>query len=84
MSEWDGLGKFLIFLAVLFALMGALLIWMGKLPSLGGGSGWLGKLPGDILIKRDNFTFYFPLTTSVLISVVVSLLLYLLSLFLRR
>lgn len=84
MSEWDGLGKFLIFMGVIFAFMGAMLILMGKLPSLGGGSGWLGKLPGDILIKRDNFTFYFPLTTSVLISVVVSLLLYLLALLLRR
>ena len=84
MSEWDGLGKFFIFLGAIFALMGALLILTGKLPSLGGGSGWLGKLPGDILIKRDNFTFYFPLATSVLISVMVSLLLYLLSLFLRR
>jgi len=84
MSEWDGLGRFFIFLGDIFALMGALLILTGKLPSLGGGSGWLGKLPGDILIKRDNFTFYFPLATSVLISVMVSLLLYLLSLFLRR
>ena len=84
MSEWTGLGKFFIFLGVILPLIGALLILVGKLPSLGGGFGWLGKLPGDILIKRDNFTFYFPLTTSVLISVVVSLLLYLLSLFLRR
>jgi len=81
MSEWTGLGKFFIFLGVILALIGALLILVGKLPSLGGGFGWLGKLPGDILIKRDNFSFYFPLTTSVLISVVISLLL---SLLLRR
>lgn len=81
MSEWNGLGKFFIFLGVILALIGALLILVGKLPSLGGGFGWLGKLPGDILIKRDNFSFYLPLTTSVLISVVISLLL---SLLLRR
>jgi DUF2905 family protein len=81
MSEWDGLGKFLIFLGVILALIGALLILVSKQPSLGGGFGWLGKLPGDILIKRDNFSFYFPLTTSLLISVVISLLL---SLLLRR
>lgn len=84
MLEWNDLGKFFLFLGVVLALIGALLISVGKLPSLGGGFGWLGKLPGDILIKRDNFTFYFPLTTSVLISVLVSLLLYLLSLLLRR
>ena len=56
----------------------------GKLPSLGGGFGWLGRLPGDILIKRDHVSVYIPLTTSVLISVVASLLLYLLSLLLKR
>ena len=84
MSEWNSLGKIFIFLGVVLALIGALLTLVGKLPSLGNGLGWLGKLPGDILIKRDNFSFYFPLTTSVLISVVVTLLLYVLSLLLKR
>ncbi|MFH1783124.1 MAG: DUF2905 domain-containing protein [Candidatus Omnitrophota bacterium] len=40
---------------------------IGKIP-------WLGRLPGDILIKKDNFTFYFPLTTSILISVILTLI----------
>ena len=40
---------------------------------------FLGRLPGDILIKRDNFTFYFPVTTSLVISLVVTLILYLIS-----
>ncbi|HKW86494.1 MAG TPA: DUF2905 domain-containing protein [Nitrospiraceae bacterium] len=84
MSEWNSLGKIFIFLGVVLALIGALLTLVGKLPSLSNGLGWLGKLPGDILIKRDNFSFYFPLTTSVLISVVVTLLLYVLSLLLKR
>jgi uncharacterized protein HemY len=84
MSEWSSLGKIFIALGVVLVLMGALLTVVGRLPGLGGGFGWLGKLPGDILIKRDNVSFYFPLTTSVLISVVASLLLYLLSLLLRR
>lgn len=84
MSEWNSLGKIFIFLGVVLALIGALLTLVGKLPSLGNGLGWLGKLPGDILIKRDNFSFYFPLTTSVLVSVVVTLLLYVLSLLLKR
>ncbi|HYA27463.1 MAG TPA: DUF2905 domain-containing protein [Acidobacteriota bacterium] len=41
---------------------------------------WLGHLPGDISIQRDRFSFYFPLTTCIIISVVISLVLY----FLRR
>jgi uncharacterized protein HemY len=40
---------------------------------------FLGRLPGDIFIKRDNFIFYFPLTTSILISIILSFILYLIS-----
>lgn len=83
MPEWTHLGKVLAFLGVLLLLLGALFIAIGKLPNAGG-LGWLGKLPGDIFIKRDNFTFYFPLVTSLLISVVLSIVLYVLSTFLRR
>ena len=54
--------------------MGAVLVLAGRLP----GFGPIGKLPGDILIKRDNFTFYFPITTSILASVILSLLAWLL------
>jgi hypothetical protein len=50
--------------------MGAVLVLAGRLPGLGP----IGKLPGDILVKRDNFTFYFPITTSILASVILSLL----------
>ena len=55
-------------------LMGAVLVFAGRLP----GFGPIGKLPGDILIKRDTFTFYFPITTSILASVILSLLAWLL------
>lgn len=79
MPDWSALGKLLILAGGILALLGAFLTVMGKFPSLGSSFGWFGKLPGDILIKRDQFTVYFPFTTSVLISVVVSLLLYLLS-----
>ena len=48
------------------------------LPLKGGRVPWLGRLPGDIFIQRGNFSFYFPLTTSVLVSVLVSLLFFLL------
>ncbi|MDP6483343.1 MAG: DUF2905 domain-containing protein [Nitrospinota bacterium] len=56
--------------AVLFAL-GGLLTLDGKIP-------WLGRLPGDIHIKRENFQIYFPLGTGLVLSVVLSLLLSLL------
>lgn len=79
MPDWIGVGKTLILVGGILALLGALLTLFGKFPGMGSGFGWFGKLPGDILIKRDHFTVYFPLATSVLISVVVSLLLYLLS-----
>ena len=70
----NDLGKLLIFFGVFLVILGAAFILTGKIP-------WLGRLPGDIYIQRRNFTFYFPLTTSILLSVVLSLLLYL---FFRR
>lgn len=58
-------------------LAGLVLIAVGLLLMLSGRIGWLGRLPGDIIIKRDNFTFYFPLATSILISIILSLLVWL-------
>jgi len=63
------LGRLLVILGVLIAVVGVVLIVMGRVP-------FLGRLPGDIAIRRGNWSFYFPLTTSILISVVLSLLLY--------
>lgn len=54
-------------LGVIIIVIGAILWFFGKLP-------FLGKLPGDILIKRENFSFYAPITTGILISVVLSIL----------
>lgn len=83
MPEWDGLGKALMVTGGLLALIGLLLFVVGKGAGSGGPwsewLGWFGKLPGDISIKRDGFSLYFPLTTSILISVVLSLLVYWLS-----
>ena len=55
-------------------VVGGALVLLGVLLSLGGKLPWLGRLPGDIVIQRDNFTFYFPVVTSIVISVVLSLL----------
>lgn len=64
------LGKTLIIIGVVAIVIGALLMLSGKLP-------WLGRLPGDFSIKNENFSFYFPLTTCIIISAVISLLLWL-------
>ncbi|MDE0146294.1 MAG: DUF2905 domain-containing protein [Nitrospira sp.] len=69
-------GKTLIMLGLGIVVLGIVVSLLGKWPGEVTGLGWLGKLPGDIFIKRNNFTFYFPLGTSIVISVVGSLLLY--------
>ena len=81
MPDFSELGKMIIFMGLGIVAIGIIISLIGKLPSEGSGLGWLGKLPGDFFIKRDNFTFYFPLTTSIIISIVGSLLFYL---FMRR
>jgi hypothetical protein len=68
MSE---LGKILLGFGVLMVLLGGILILAGHLP---GKAPWLGRLPGDIYIERGNWKFYFPLGTSILVSIVLTLL----------
>ncbi|PLV56885.1 DUF2905 domain-containing protein [Thermotoga sp. SG1] len=69
---FQGIGKFLILMGLILVVFGILLVLFEKIP-------FLGKLPGDIVIRRKNFVFYFPLMTSLIISVVISLILYLIS-----
>jgi hypothetical protein len=64
-----GLGKILISLGLLLVLLGVMFLFGGKLP-------WLGHLPGDISIQRERFTFYFPLTTCIVISLIIWLVQY--------
>ena len=61
-----------------------LLLLADRIPGVSHLFGWMGKLPGDILIKRNNFSFFFPLGTSIVLSVVLSLVFYLLSWIFRR
>ena len=84
MTEWGGFGKLLIGLGVAVALVGALFLLVDRMPGVSHLFGWMGKLPGDILIKRNNFSFFFPLGTSIVLSVVLSLVFYLLSWSFRR
>jgi Protein of unknown function (DUF2905) len=67
MSE---LGRALIVLGVVIAVVGLFLVFFDRVP-------WLGRLPGDIQVQRGNWTFYFPLGTSILLSIVLTLVLWL-------
>jgi hypothetical protein len=64
------LAKIIISLGLVLVLVGLIILFLPRFP-------FLGKLPGDILIKKEKFTFYFPLATSILVSIIISLILYL-------
>lgn len=66
------IGRTLLFIGILFILVGGIMMAIGKVPGIG-------KMPGDILIQRKNFTFYFPITTSIVVSIFLSLVFWLLS-----
>ena len=68
----QAMGKMLVLVGLAVVGLGVILMFFDRIP-------FLGKLPGDITIKRDNFQFHFPITTSILLSAVVSLLLWLFS-----
>ena len=71
--DMTGLGRLLLVLAALIAVVGLLLVAAGK--------GLIPRMPGDITIERRNFRFYFPLGTSIVLSVILTLLL---NVFFRR
>jgi hypothetical protein len=64
------IGKFLLVAGIVIAITGALLLFFRN------GIPFLGKLPGDIVIQKKNFTFYFPIATSILLSIILSLIFY--------
>jgi len=65
------IGKMLILLGIILAAIGGFMLIAGRIS-------WIGRLPGDILLQKKNFTFYFPLATSILVSIVLTLLFWLL------
>jgi hypothetical protein len=76
MIEMTGVGKGLAILGIMLFLIGGVLMLLGKWVDSGSSLGWLGRLPGDFVIKRENATIYIPLATSVLLSAIGSLLMY--------
>ena len=63
------IGKLFVIFGIILVVIGLVLSFKLQIP-------WLGKLPGDISIKRDNFHFYFPLATSILISILLTAIFY--------
>ncbi len=66
----NDLGRLLIVMGVVIALVGVAIVMAGRVP-------WLGRLPGDIHVERGNWSFHFPIMTSLLLSVVLTLIFYL-------
>ena len=63
----EGIGKLLLVIGGVIVLLGVILIFGQHIP-------FFGKLPGDIVIKRDNFTFYFPIVTFVIFSIILTII----------
>ena len=67
MMAIESIGKSLIFFGIVLIVIGSLFVLFGKVP-------WFGRLPGDIIIKREGLTVYFPVATMVLLSLLLTIL----------
>ncbi len=67
MNGVSSIGKLLMLIGVILLALGAVLTFTGRIPGVG-------RLPGDIVVKRGNFTFFFPVTTCIILSIILSLL----------
>ncbi len=74
MFVMQSLGKYLVILGVLIAVIGVILVLAPKI-------NFFGRLPGDIVIKRENFTFYFPVVTCIILSAVLTIIFWLINFF---
>lgn len=62
------MSRYFIYIGLFFILIGLTWPWLSKIP--------FGKLPGDLVLKGENYSFYFPLATSIILSVILSLILW--------
>ncbi len=79
MEGFQGIGKTLIIIGAIILVVGVVLLIAEK-----NNFPFLGRLPGDIYIKRKNFQFYFPIVTSIVLSLILSFIFYLISYFSKR
>lgn len=69
MFDFSGIGRVLLMVGIAIAGIGLVLIFAGKIP-------WIGRLPGDFFWRGKNVSFYFPLTTSIIISLILTFILW--------
>jgi Protein of unknown function (DUF2905) len=67
MNPFEGFAKILIVFGLILAVIGGILLFLPKIP-------WIGKLPGDVFFQGEKVTFYFPITTCIIISIVLTIL----------
>jgi hypothetical protein len=67
MMAIESIGKTLILFGIILIVIGSIFVLFGKVP-------WFGRLPGDIIIKREGFTFYFPVATMIILSIALTIL----------
>lgn len=72
MENIQPFGRILFIAGIFIAVAGLVIMYSDKIP-------FIGRLPGDIIVKKENFTFYFPIVTSIIISILLSLVMYFLS-----
>lgn len=72
------MGKTLIFIGIIFIILGLIYLRYGNI------FGWFGKLPGDIKIEKENFILVFPLTSGILISLLLSIIFWVLRIFFNK
>ncbi|MGO9614339.1 MAG: DUF2905 domain-containing protein [Dissulfurispiraceae bacterium] len=70
MNGIEQIGKLVVIAGIVVIAVGGLIMLSGKIP-------WLGRLPGDIIVQRKNFTFYFPLATSIILSLLLTFIFWL-------
>lgn len=70
MNTLAPLGKFLLIAGIILVIVGIIIVYGPGIP-------FIGRLPGDIYIKRDNFSFYFPFTSSIIVSIILTLIFFL-------
>ena len=84
MVPWSGVGRWLIIVGLAVAALGGLMALIERWPGVASTLSWIGKLPVDFYITRERFSVYVPIATSLVLSILVSLVLYVLSWLFRR
>ncbi len=84
MAAWGGIGRLFIIAGLVLAGVGVLLTLVERWSGAGAAFGWIGRLPGDLSITRERFSLYVPIATSLVLSILLSVVFYILSWIFRR